>query len=290
MIKGIWTALWSPTDQNGALMKNALISHLDFLLNQGVNGIVVCGSTGQFPYLDLSLRKQLIDTVVNHIGPKRTIVNISDVNPQVVINLAQFVSKINVAAIMLMPPSYYPFAQHDLVHYFLHMSKLATHPLILYNYPECVRNQIELETIEDLCKTMPIAGIKQSGADFNYHVPLVNLGLKHGFGVYTGSDTRLPQAVKMGVAGSIGGLSNAIPELIVEVYSQSLKKNDAENCEAQKKIQCINKLLKNVCFPLNIAALMESRNLIPGHIKEVISEKTRRDYSELVAQLRLLSK
>ena len=284
--EGIWTALWTPTDENGALKKEALDKHLDFLLSRGVNGIALCGSTGQFPYLSVATRKELLHHVVEKIGPNRVFVNISDIRQANVKELAQHANEEKVAAVMLLPQMYYPYEQLDLTTYFVTMAKIANRPLILYNYPECVRNRIEMETIDNVSGEVPLLGIKQSGSDFAYHRQLIDLGRKYGFNVYTGSDTRLQEAFTLGVVGNIGGMSNALPELIVKLY-QSFKKNDLVAMkDASDKIAAIGRLLSRVPFPVSIAALMEAKNLEPGAHKEILSPTTLYEYGELVLALR----
>lgn len=284
--EGIWAALWTPTDEKGALKKEAINHHLDFLLSSGVNGIVLCGSTGQFPYLSVATRKELVHHVVEKVGKNRVFVNISDICPENVKLLAQHANEEQVAAVMLLPQMYYPYEQIDLVTYFVTMAKIANRPLILYNFPDCVRNRIELETIDNVSGDVPLLGIKQSGSDFAYHRQLIDLGKKYGFHVYTGSDTRLQEALSLGVSGSIGGMSNAIPELMVQLF-QNFKKNEmAAVKEASDKIAAIGRLLSRVPFPISIAALMEAKNLEPGAHKEILSSTTLYEYSELVTALR----
>ena len=70
----------------------------------------------------------------------------------------------------------------------------------------------------DLAERVPLAGVKQSGADFEYHRALVRLGREKNFVVWTGSDTRIPEAMALGVSGCVSGLANAVPELVVEVF------------------------------------------------------------------------
>lgn len=284
-IKGIWTALWTPTDEKGKLLKEPLKHHIDFLIGKGVDGIVLGGSTGQFPYLDLNTRKELLFLAAHRIGPERVIVNISDMRPANIEELARASEEAKARAVMLLPPLYYHFEQIDIAHFFVHMARIAKRPLILYNFPECARNSIEIGTLETVSKAVPVAGIKHSGSDFTYNTPLVNLGNKNDFTVFTGTETKLSEALSMGVAGYIGGLSNVVPELVLEIYRSHLNEQPLEEKEAIVKIKKIDALISRLFFPLNISALMEARNFSSGSIKEVISPATRKQYAELVSDL-----
>lgn len=284
-LSGIWTALWTPTNKSGALLKDALKRHLDFLLNNGANGVAIAGSTGEFPYLNVETRKELLSLVCKHAGPERVFANISDMHPQNVESLAAHAKEEKVRAIMILPPMYYAFHQRDIASYFIHMAKIAARPLVLYNYPECVRNRIELETLQEVAKEVSLVGIKQSGADFAYHKPLIELGKKLGFHVFTGAEIRLYEALELGVAGAIGGLSNVLLEQVVRVFS-GFKANDAPLAEENmRKIHEIEMLLKPLYFPLTISALMEAKGFTPGTLKEIVSQITQSTYKQVVKTL-----
>jgi|SRR5579872_5735950 len=285
-MRGIWTALWTPTDEKGILLVDALKAHLNFLLDHGVDGFAVGGSTGQFPYLDLPTRQKLLHLVIEHVGPQRVLINISDINPATVEAFAKSLKELPISSFMLLPPFYFPFSQTDIAHYFIHIAKIVKRPIFLYNFPECTRNKIELETVEKVCREVPCIGIKHSGADFEYLTPLIDLGKKHSFSIFIGSERRLLEGLTLGIDGAIGGLSNAIPELLVTIYKAFQQNNLADAEAATKKIQEIDSLLKQICFPLNISALMEARNLTPGVIKEIISPFTKKAYQELITALR----
>lgn len=284
-LSGIWTALWTPTDAQGALLKEALKKHIEFLLDNGVTGFALAGSTGQFPYLDVAIRKELVSFVCQLVGPERVFVNISDIRPQYVMELAKHASDEKVRAIMLLPQMYYSFPQKDITSYFVHMAKIAKRPLVLYNYPECVRNRIELETLEAVAKEVELLGIKQSGADFAYHTQLIELGKKIGYSVFTGAENKLQEALKLGVVGAIGGLSNAIPELVVGLF-KAHKAHDLKCVEEKMaEIRKIDALLKQVTFPLSVHALMEAKGLTAGAQKEILSLETQEAYKVLVKNL-----
>lgn len=286
-LEGIWVALWTPTDAQGRLLLEPLKEHLSFLLDKGVDGFALAGSTGQFPYLDVACRQQLLDTVIDHVGGRRVMVHLSAMRPLDVISLAQHASQKDVAAVMLQPPSYYPFAQQDIVHYLVTMAMKANRPLVLYNYPECTRNKLELETIRQVSAQVPVLGIKQSGSEFAYHNALIQLGQEVGFSVLTGADSRLAEALSLGVAGSIGGLANGIPELMVDVYRAYTEGRQEACVAATAKVGGVARRIGRMSFPLNIAALMQARGLAIGVQKEIVSDATQQDYAKLIDELKV---
>lgn len=282
MFKGIWTALWTPTDQKGAILEEALKHHIVFLKKANIQGIVVGGSTGEFIRLTLKQRQQLLDCVMRYAGSLPILVNISDPVRKNVKALADQAKAHKASGVMVLPPSYYAVSQDDLLAYFLDIASMTQDlPFLLYNFPECVRNNIEIETILHLADSIPLAGIKQSGSHFEYHRQLVKAGREKQFSVLTGADFRLPEALSIGVDGSIGGLSNAIPDLIVAVFTTL-------DAKAQSQVETIVKTISPLLFPYDIAALMEARGLETGFSKIARSAQSVSLQQRIVKELKVI--
>lgn len=281
--EGIWTALWTPIDHEGRILEEALREHIEFLRNAGVQGLVVGGSTGEFIRLSLEQRHELLECVAKHAGLMPIIVNISDPVFEHVKELAERALRHSVAGILVLPPSYFAVSQDDIVAYFRGVADYTQDlPFLLYNFPDCVRNTIEVNTISELAGKIPLAGIKQSG-DFAYHKELLKICPSRSFSVLTGADYRLPEAVGLGIKGSIGGLSNAIPELIVYIFKKSQEGKDVK--EAQSKVEAIVQIISQLKFPLDIGALMKARGLEIGVPKIPCSAQSLRIQDQIAKTL-----
>ena len=284
--EGIITALWTPTDDKGHLQVRDMENNLRFICGKNVDGIMVLGSTGEFLHLDLTQRKQLLELAVAIAGTVPVIANISDIRPAVVADLGRFARSVGAVAVALLTPYFYPVAQADLVEFFVRAVEAANLPLFLYNFPERTGNRIDLETVAAVADRLPLAGIKQSGAEFEYHRALVALGREKNFVVLTGADTRIPEAMALGVTGCVSGLANAVPELVVEIFNATKagKKSDV----AVERMRTVGTLVERLEFPLNVAAAMEARGLPVGHPKSVVSPSTKTRYDRLVLDFRQL--
>jgi len=284
--EGIIAALWTPTDEKGRLLVRDMENNVRFICGKNVDGIMALGSTGEFLHLDLTQRKQLLELAVAIAGPVPVIANISDIRPAVVTDLGRFARTVGAAAVALLTPYFYPVAQDDLVEFFVRAGEAADLPLFLYNFPERTGNRIELETIAAVADRLPLAGIKQSGAEFEYHRALVALGREKNFVVLTGADTRIPEAMALGVTGCISGLANAVPDLVVEIFNAT--KAGRNSTVAVERMRTVGTLVERLEFPLNVAAAMEARGLPVGHPKSIISPSTKARYHQLVSDLRQL--
>jgi dihydrodipicolinate synthase/N-acetylneuraminate lyase len=281
--EGIFCALWTPTDDRGRILDSALRDNIEFLKKYPLRGLLVLGSTGQFPFLDIDCRRRMIETVASCAGNLELIVNVSDIRPQAVAELARVSKQTGASAISLLPPYFYPVAQEDLQEFFVRAAEPAQLPLFLYNFPERTGNRIDLETISAVADRVHLAGVKQSGQEFDYHKDLAQLGQQRGFVVLTGADTRLPEALPLGVSGCVSGLANAVPDLVLAAYSAA--RNGAGN---DRRLIELSRLTQSLRFPLDVAAAMRARGLGIGAYKGTVSKATEELLEKASAEIRTL--
>ena len=285
---GVIPALWIPTDAEGSLMEKEFIRFIQFGVKSGVQGFMVLGTTGEFLHLEIPVRKRVIEVVQENAGGLPLMVNISDIRPRVVVELGRFCRSQGVAAVSLLPPYYYPLAPDDLLEFFLRSGEASGLPVFLYNFPERVGYKIGLDTIAATADRLPMLGIKQSGGDFEYHRDLVALGRQKGFATITGGDTTLPEAMAVGVDGVVSGLSNALADLVVAVYSQvKAGKTRAEIPEAEWMTQ-VGGRLSAMEFPFNVGAVLAARGFDLGHPKMLVSPKSQARFEVLKMEFQRL--
>ncbi len=285
---GLYCALWTPTDSKGQLIEGALRSNLDFMRSRGVDGLLALGSTGEFLQLDPPKRQAMIEKVAKLSGSLRLMINVSDIQPGVVADLGRCARACGAAAISLLPPYFYPVAQCDLIEFFVRAAEAAQLPLFLYNFPERTGNRIALETIAAVAARVPVVGVKQSGSEFAYHKDLVALGKQTGFVVLTGADTRLGEAIPMGVSGCVSGLSNGVPELVSQALAAARCIPMATDAAPLVRMTEIARRIPAVHFPMDVAAVMQARDLTIGEFKPIVSPETREKFLRLVSELREL--
>src|SRR5580698_9470636 len=249
--KGILAALWLPTDESGDLIGDDLRWNISFLKRSGVHGILALGSTGEFSQLDIEQRKRALELVARLADPLPVIANVSDIRPRAVADLGRFARTLGLPAIAIMTPGFYPSSQEDALAHFLHAADTSGLPTFLYNFPELTGTRIDLETVSKFADRARMAGIKQSGGEFNYHKDLIKLGLEKHFAVFSGADTRLPEVLALGAAGCIGGLVNVAPELMVHLYKVCAEGEPGSVEPAQARLRDIGKAVDRLTFPLN---------------------------------------
>jgi 4-hydroxy-tetrahydrodipicolinate synthase len=284
--EGILAALWVPTGPNGDILRPELSRNLEFLRRKRISGVLALGSTGEFPHFDLEQRKRVLAAVAELAAPLPVVANISDIRPRAVAELGRFARELGLPAVTIMPPGFFPSNQADLLAHFLHAADASGLPTMLYNFPELTGTRIDLQTVEKFAERAPLAGIKQSGREFEYHRELIALGRAKNFPVFSGADTRLPEVFALGGAGCIGGLVNIVPDLMVNLFEVCRKGQPGGVSPAFEQVREVGALLDRLTFPLNVAAGMEARGLEPGAPKATVSTFSSEVYAGIVHDLR----
>lgn len=284
--RGVFAALWTPTDVGGRLLETELQRHLAFLRQAGVAGVLALGSTGEFVHFSEAERAVLLERTVPLAAPLPVLANVSDVSPAVAGRLARVAESAGCGGVAVLPPWYFPLEQADQLEFFLRVADATDLPVFLYNFPERTGNRIALETIAAFADRARLAGVKQSGGEWEYHHELVALGRAKGFGVFTGSDTRFAEALALGCAGCISGLANFVPEPLVRVFAAQVAGSSTE--AEMHLLQRVGQACGRIKFPLDVAAGMQARGFATGPFKSAVSEATRRKYDVCAAELAAL--
>lgn len=284
--RGIFAALWLPTDADGNLLKRELAGNIAWLKEQGVHGLLALGSTGEFPYFSCEQRKAALTFIAETAAPLPVIANISDVNPRVIAALGSHARQLRLPAVAIMTPWFYPCSQADILAHLLHAADAAKIPAFLYNFPDLTHMRIDKETVAAFADRAPLAGIKQSGSEFEYHKELIQLGREKNFVVLSGADVRLPEVFALGATGCIGGLANIAPELMLHIYRICREGAAGSVEEAAQRLRIIIDHIVKLPFPWSIAAAMEARGLAVGTPKAIQSQKSERMSAEAVVRLK----
>lgn len=273
--KGILAALVIPVNADGDILRDSLHHHVTWLKSKGIHGILALGSTGEFPLLSLDQRKRALELIAEAANPLPVIANISDIRHGVVAELGRFARKLELPGVAIMPPYFYPSNSDDQLAWFLHAADCAQRPVMLYNFPELTGNRIDLETIRAFAERAPMAGIKQSGGEFEYHRELIALGKELDYRVFSGSDTRLPEVFELGACGCIGGLVNFVPELMVDQFQVHHEGREGELEPTASRMQEVGNIVDQCSFPYNVRAGLRARGFDPGQSGVLISDKSR---------------
>jgi len=193
---------------------------VEHILNGGVHGLFVLGTTGEAPSLGGRLRREVVERVTKQVaGRVPVLVGVTDTAYTDTLALAGFAADCGADAVVLAPPYYFPNSQPEVLGYFQHVVPRLPLPVFLYNIPTHTKTPLEIRAVRALAGERNIAGIKDSSGDMAYfHELLAVAENRMNWPVLSGREELLGEAVLLGGHGGVCGGANLFPRLYVDLY------------------------------------------------------------------------
>ena len=209
-----------------------LIKHL---IDGGVHGIFILGTTGEFAGLSSAVKSDLIQITCQQVkGRVPILVGVTDCSFTESVDLAAIAHKYGAEAVVAAPPFYMNIGQAELIHYYQKLADDVELPLFLYDMPSHVKISIEVETAVKLSKHPNIIGIKDSSGKIeNFQALCEAFKQQPEFKIFVGPEEFLAETLKIGGDGGVTGGANLFPKLYVALYEAFEKKE----YDAVKKFQ-----------------------------------------------------
>ena len=262
-INGIIPPMVTPLLDEDTLDLDGLDKLIDHLIEGGVNGLFILGTTGEGPSLSYSLRNELIKRVCKHVYNRvPVLVGITDSSYRESVNLAIKSQESGAQAVVIAPPYYFNINQSELNNYFNKLIDEISIPVFLYNQPSLTKINIELEYLKELIDRPEVVGFKDSSADVIYFNKVNRLKNRTHFSLLVGPEELLMETIIMGGDGGIPGGANMFPDLYVNLYKA------AKNKDIKSALKLHNEIMK-ISSVIYSGSDYESSNVING-IKYVL--------------------
>jgi dihydrodipicolinate synthase/N-acetylneuraminate lyase len=241
-LSGIIPPLVTPLKDDQHLDFGSLELLVNHLMEGGVHGIFVLGTTGECTSLSYSIRKTLIREVTKQVnGRVPVLVGITDTAPGESLQLAQFSADHGADAAVVAPPYYFGLAQKELVSYFKVMAQSSPLPLFIYNMPSHTKTMISIDTAKAVADHPNVIGFKDSSANGTFFNGLIfAFKDRQDFTLLMGPEEMMAQAVLMGGHGGISGGANMFPKLYVRLFESASKGDLGQVALLQEKVMEIS--------------------------------------------------
>ena len=232
MFQGTGTAIITPFDEDMNVDYQSLKKFTRFQVDEGINALIVLGTTGEAPTINEDERKKIIETVVNEVNGEIPVIAGTGTNDtKKVVELNKSAEKLKVDGLLIVNPYYNKGTQQSLIEHYKYISERTDLPILLYNVPSRTGMNILPETavtISEQCKN--VIGIKEASGNISQISKLFALR-KPGFHVYSGNDDQALPVMAYGGSGVISVFSNVFPKQMTEL-TVSLLKNDMETARS----------------------------------------------------------
>src|SRR5438105_1966551 len=216
--RGIFPPMITPLRSRDELDIAGLERLIEHILDGGVNGLFILGTTGEAPSLSYRLRRELIEKTCRQVrGRGPVLVGITDTAFVESLNLARVAAEAGAQALVLSAPYYFPAGQPELVEYVEHLAAELPLPVFLYNLPSHTKITFGVDTIRWAMEIPNIIGIKDSSGNMSYFHQLASLlSERPDWTLLVGPQELLAEAVLLGAHGGICVGANICPRLYVQ--------------------------------------------------------------------------
>ena len=232
--QGIIPALYACYDDNGAISPERVEAFTEHLIQKGVKGLYVGGSSGECIYQSVAERKLLLEHVMKVAKGRITIIaHVACNNTADSMELAAHAESVGVDAIASIPPIYFRLPEHAIAQYWNDISSAAPNTeFIIYNIPQLAGVSLTLPLLREMLKNKNVVGVKNSSMPVQ-DIQMFKMEGGKDFIVFNGPDEQLVSGLAIGAEGGIGGTYGVMPELYLKITELVNENKIAEAREIQ---------------------------------------------------------
>ncbi len=233
IFKGCATALVTPFTDDGNIDFEELRKLIEFQIFEGVDSLVICGTTGESATMSTEEKKEVIKFAVQ-IARKRIpiIAGTGGNNTKNVIELSKYAESVGVSALLLVSPYYNKTTQEGLITHYMEVAQNTNLPIILYNVPSRTGINIDPSTCFELSKIDNIVAIKEASGNISQAAKIASL-CKDKLAIYSGNDDSIIPILSLGGLGCISVLSNLYPKFVHNMVNEYLNENTRKSLDMQ---------------------------------------------------------
>lgn len=255
IFKGCGTALATPFDDSGINFKE-FEKIIEFQIKEGVDSLIVCGTTGESATMTLSEKKELLRFAVETSNGRVPIIAGTGSNcTKDAIELSTYAENIGADGLLIVTPYYNKTTQKGLICHYSEIVKNTKLPIILYNVPSRTGVNINPETCLELSKIDNIVAIKEASGNISQVAEIAKL-CGDNLHIYSGNDDQILPILSLGGIGVISVLSNIMPKYTHEITQNYFDRNISKATKMQLDVIPLIKCLFSEVNPIPVKSAL----------------------------------
>lgn len=267
-LQGIIVPLVTPFTAEGRVDEKSLRALVNHVLDGGVNGLFVMGTTGEFQYLSFEEQRSAIEIAVVEVGGRAIVLaGVTGKSVEETVRNATVIERLSTPPHALVVAPLFYHSNHKLLEHMKRLSDISNLPIILYNNLGIVtRNWRQKNIIPDLVEEMAsipnIVGIKDSSGNPDYFARLLKCR-SDGFHIFQGDESSILPSLKKGAVGAVPSLGNILPWLCTGLYDAFIQDEKKAAKNYQTTIHRIDALYPNtVSIPAILKLFLARKGVI----------------------------
>ncbi|MCA0983273.1 4-hydroxy-tetrahydrodipicolinate synthase [Halobacillus yeomjeoni] len=263
----VLTAMVTPFDKKGNIDFDTTTTLIDYLLDNGSDGLVVAGTTGESPTLSTDEKISLWKHVVKVVGGRVPVIAGSGSNDtRASVELSKQAEQIGVDAVMVVAPYYNKPCQNGLYEHFKAVAGAVGIPVMIYNVPGRAVVKIEPETIIALSNIPNIVSVKEATGDLDSMAAIISK-TEDGFSLYSGDDNLTLPSYTIGASGIISVSSHVVGKEMQKMLALHEQGKRKEAAELHQKLLPVFNGMFSAPSPTPVKEALRLRGIDTGSVR-----------------------
>ncbi len=260
--KGSYVALVTPFTKNNEVDEEKIRELVDFHINNGTNGIVPCGTTGEYPTLTHAEHERVIKIVVEEVkGRIQVIAGAGSNNTKRAIELTKYAKDLGADAALSTCPYYNKPTQRGIFEHYKAIANEAHFPIMLYNVPGRTGTNIEPETVEQLLQFEEIVAIKEATGSIEQMIKIKEL-CGDRIAILSGEDHLILPMLSIGATGVVSVVANIMPRDMADLIKAFETKNFNTAFDLHSKLYDVSRNMFIEGNPVTVKTAMKILGLV----------------------------
>jgi len=269
--KGTGVALVTPFNIQLNVDYNNLEKVVNHTIRQGIDYLVVQGTTGESVTIKENEKIKILKTVNELSSGKPVVIGIGGNDTDKVLSQIETFSTESFDAVLTVCPYYNKPTQTGLINHFTQIADKSPKPIILYNVPGRTSVNLSADSTITLSQHSNIVGVKEASGNFSQAVEIIK-NMSNDFMLISGDDFLTLPLISVGAVGVISVLANALTKEMCGIVSNALNNNYLEAQKILYSISVINDLMYKEGNPTGIKCLLEIMNICKKDVRPPLSK------------------
>ncbi len=285
IFQGVATAIVTPMTKEG-VDYSAFARLLDWQIAEGVNALVIAGTTGEGSTLSDEEHREVLKFAVDTVNGRVPVIAGTGSNDiAYAVDLTDFACKVGCDAMLVVTPYYNKATQKGLIRSFTDIADASTKPLILYNVPSRTGCNLLPKTCAELADHPNISAIKEASGNISQIAELAAL-VRGKMDIYSGNDDQIVPVLSLGGKGVISVLSNVLPRKTVEICDSFFAGDIAKSRDLQLDLLPLIDALFCEVNPIPVKAAMAAMGFGENYLRLPLTPMESQNEAVLLSLMR----
>ena len=282
--RGCGVAITTPMDEFKIIDYDTLEKHIEFLIDNEVDAIVPCGTTGESATLSFEEKLEVTKFVVDQVAGRVPVIAGSGGNStSKVIELSKALEEIGVDGLLIVTPFYNKTTQKGLYNHYKEVAESVELPIILYNVPSRTGLNMLPSTVAELSKIDNIKGIKEASGDISQVAEISRLC---DIDIYAGNDDQILPILSLGGVGVISSVGNIIPREVHNLVFSYFERDIATSRELQLDMLALVSAIFIEVNPVPVKVALELMGFGEAHVRAPLYDMEKQNIDILKKEMK----